>query len=185
MAYFRFANNWYFKGKSMFKKIALSCASAAIAMALVTNVEAAGIAYVDVKSSVENTKAYQNGLKRLEALKSKKLKELRALKTKIDQAEKDILGQSMAMSPERLSQKQSDLKELRKSAARKQQDAQEELVGEKNRLDQKVVGDFYQVVRDYGKKKGFDLILPKSNMIYASPALDITAEITKLLDKKK
>jgi Skp family chaperone for outer membrane proteins len=169
----------------MFKKIILSGVATLISLMVVANAEAGGIAYVDVKSSVENTKAYQIGLKRLEALKSKKLKELRALKVKIDQAEKDILGQSMAMSPERLSQKQSDLKELRKSAARKQQDAQEELVSEKNRLDQKVVGNFYKVVRAYGKEKGYDLILPKSNMIYASPALDITGEITKLLDKTK
>jgi len=73
---------------------------------------------------------------------------------------------------------------LRKTAARKQQDAQEELIGEKNRLDQKVVSDFYQVVRDYAKKNGYDLIFPKSNMIYAGPALDVTADITKLLDKK-
>jgi Skp family chaperone for outer membrane proteins len=39
-------------------------------------------------------------------------------------------------------------------------------------------------VRDYGKKNGYDLILPKSNMIYAGEALDVTADITKLLDKK-
>lgn len=168
----------------MLKKMVMASALAAILGVSVSTAEAAKIAYVDVKSSVENTKTYQSGLKRLEALKSKKLKELQALKAKIDQAEKDVLGQSMAMSPERLSQKQSELKELRKSASRKQQDAQEELVGEKNRLDQKVVSDFYQVVRDYGKKNGYDLILPKSNMIYANPSLEVTADITKLLDKK-
>jgi len=168
----------------MLKKMVMASALAAILGVSVSTAEAAKIAYVDVKSSVENTKTYQSGLKRLEALKSKKLKELQALKAKIDQAEKDVLGQSMAMSPDRLSQKQSELKELRKSASRKQQDAQEELVGEKNRLDQKVVSDFYQVVRDYGKKNGYDLILPKSNMIYANPSLEVTADITKLLDKK-
>ncbi|MDX8398050.1 MAG: OmpH family outer membrane protein [Mariprofundaceae bacterium] len=169
----------------MLKKMILGSA-VVIAISLgAIQAQAAKLAYVDVKSSVENTKAYQSGLKHLEALKSKKLKELQALKVQMDKAEKDILSQSMAMSSDRLAQKQSKLKDLRKSAARKQQDAQEELVGAKNRLDQKVVGDFYQVVRSYGKKNGFDLILPKSNMIYASSALDVTADITKLLDKKK
>jgi len=168
----------------MLKKIMMGSVLVVMLSMGLTVAEASKIAYVDVKSSVENTKAYQVGLKRLEALKSKKLNELKALKVKIDQAEKDVLAQSMAMSAERLSQKQSDLKELRKTAARKQQDAQEELIGEKNRLDQKVVSDFYQVVRDYAKKNGYDLIFPKSNMIYAGPALDVTADITKLLDKK-
>jgi len=168
----------------MLKKMVVASALAVMLSTGLTVAEAAKIAYVDVKSAVENTKAYEIGLKGLKALKAKKLSELKALKEKIDQAEKDILSQSMAMSPERLLQKQSDLKELRKTAVRKQQDAQEELTGEKNRLDQKVGSDFYQVVRDYGKKNGYDLILPKSNMIYTGPSLDVTADITQLLDKK-
>lgn len=168
----------------MLKKMLVASALAVMLSIGVTAAEAAKIAYVDVKSAVENTKAYQVGLKHLEALKSKKMDELKGLKIKINQAEKDVLGQSMAMSPEHLLQKQGDLKELRKTAARKQQDAQEELIGEKNRLDQKVVSDFYQVVRDYGKKNGYELILPKSNMIYTDASLDVTADITQLLDKK-
>jgi len=143
------------------------------------------VGFVDVKSAVENTKAYQQGLKRLESLTSKKQKELDALREKIEQSEKDMLGQSMAMSPERLSQKQSELKEMRKLYTRKQQDAQEELVGEKNQLDQTVVIKFYKVVDEYGKSNGFDLILTNAQQIvlYSKPAHDITAEITKLLDK--
>jgi len=143
------------------------------------------IGFVDVKSAVENTKAYQQGLKRLEALTGKKQKELDALRAKIEQSEKDMLGQSMAMSPERLSQKQSELKELRKLYTRKQQDAQEELLGEKNKLDQGVVTKFYRVVDSYGKNNGFDLIMPKAQqlVLYGNPAHDVTADITKLLDQ--
>jgi len=143
------------------------------------------IGFVDVKSAVENTKAYQQGLKRLEALTSKKQKELDALRSKIAQSEKDMLGQSMAMSPERLSQKQSELKEMRKLYTRKQQDAQEELLGQKNKLDQGVVSKFYKVVRSYGKKGAYDLIIPKAQQIvlYGNPSHDITGDITKLLDK--
>jgi len=142
------------------------------------------IAFVDVKSAVENTKAYQKGIKHLERLKAQREKELDALRNKVLQGEKDMLGQSLAMSAERRIQKENELKELRKSFKRKQQDAQEELVSEKNRLDQSVVADFYKVVQKYGKNGHYDLILPKSNMIYSNPELDITSEITKLLDKK-
>lgn len=142
------------------------------------------IGFVDVKSAVENTKAYQQGLKRLEAMTGKKQKELDGLREKIEQAEKDMLGQSMAMSPERLSQKQSELKDLRKLYSRKQQDAQEELMSEKNSLDQGVVLKFYKVVEGYGKKNGYDLILPNTQqlVLYGNPAHDVTADITKLLD---
>jgi len=167
------------------KSLLLVSSAAALLLASTATAAENKIAYVDVKSAVENTKAYQQGMKSLEALKNSKQKELDALRMKINQSEKDIMGQSMAMSPERLAQKQNELKELRKTFARKQQDAQEELIGKKNSLDQSVISDFYDVVRSYGKQNGFDLILPKSTIIYSSNKLDITGEVTKLLDKKK
>ena len=142
--------------------------------------------HVDFKSAVENTVAYQKGMQRLQALKAKREKQLSAMQDRIAAKEKALLGQSMAMSPDMLEQKQQELKDLRKDFSRKQQDAQEELLNEKNRLDQSLVADFYGVVQAYGKQHHYDYIfMEKSSVIYANPALDITPEITKLLDKKK
>jgi outer membrane protein len=142
--------------------------------------------HVDFKGAVENTVAYQKGMQRLEALKAKREKELNALQDQISSKEKALLGQSMAMSPDVLEQKQQELKDLRKDFSRKQQDAQEELLNEKNRLDQSLVSDFYNVVQAYGKQHHYDYIfMSKSAVIYANPDLDITPEITKLLDKQK
>ncbi|MDQ6954884.1 MAG: OmpH family outer membrane protein [Mariprofundaceae bacterium] len=169
----------------MLKRVVVGTALAAFLSVGISTAEGMKIAYVDMKSSLENTQSYQNGLKHWEALRIKKSKELEALGLKIQQAKKDILSQSMAMSSERLSQKQDELKDLAKAAARKQQDAQDELLAERNRLYEKAVSTFYKAVRNYGKKNGYDLILPKSNMIFASPSLDVTADITKILDKKE
>jgi len=143
------------------------------------------VGIVDVKTAVENTAEHRKGQKQLESMKARKLKELENLRAKINQAEKDLLGQSMAMSPDRLAEKQRELKDLRKSFSRKQQDAQEALSSSSNRLAQSILSKFFKVVRDYGKKNKFDLILPKSAVLYAEPKLDITAEITKQLDKKQ
>ncbi len=141
--------------------------------------------YVDVKSAVENTKAYQQGIARLEALKSRKEKELKALSERINAAEKELLGQSMAMSPDRLAQKQQKIKEMRKEFRRKQQDAQEELVAEKNRLDMSIGAKFQKVIKAYGEKNHFDIIMPKAPLLYANPKFDVTADITKHLDQQK
>ncbi|MFQ5581455.1 MAG: OmpH family outer membrane protein [Mariprofundaceae bacterium] len=143
------------------------------------------VGIIDVKTAVENTAEHQKGQKRLESLKAKKLKELESLRSRISQAEKDLLGQSMAMSPDRLAQKQQELKELRKDFSRKQQDAQEELSASSNRLAQGILGKFFKIVKDYGKNNKFDLILPKSAVLYSGPKLDVTADITEQLDKKK
>ncbi|MDX8402463.1 MAG: OmpH family outer membrane protein [Mariprofundaceae bacterium] len=141
--------------------------------------------YVDVKSAVENTQEYQKGIARLEALKSRKEKELKALSDKINAAEKELLGQSMAMSPERLAEKQQRIKEMRKDFRRRQQDAQEELVAEKNRLDMSIGAKFQKVIKAYGEKNHFDIIMPKAPLLYANPKFDVTADITKHLDQQK
>jgi len=140
------------------------------------------IAYVDVKSAVENTQSYQQGIKGLESLKRKREKALSQLRSRIEKAQKALLGQSMAMSQDRLASKQMGLKEMRKSFAREQQDAQEELLGKKNQLDQRILKRFTVVVRAYGKANHYDMILPKSSSIYFAPAHDVTAAITKKLD---
>jgi len=141
------------------------------------------IGLVDVKSAFENTKAYQQGLNRLKGLASKKQKELDALQAKIEQSEKDMLGQSMAMSPERLSEKQSEIKDLRKLYSRKQQDAQEEIASEQSKLQSAQGLKFKNALDEFGKKEKYDLIFSKAQLLYSSPAHDVTGEITKLLDK--
>ncbi|MDQ6992104.1 MAG: OmpH family outer membrane protein [Mariprofundus sp.] len=143
------------------------------------------IGYVDMKSAVENTADYQQGMQRLQALQNSKVKELRSLKEKINQGEKDLLGQSMAMSPDRLAQKQRELKEMGKNFQRKQQDAQEELGAEKNRLDIGIGAKFQKVITTYGKKGHYDMIMPRPVFLYVDPKLDVTGAITKLLDAKK
>ena len=142
------------------------------------------IGIVDVRSAIENTSAYQQGLNRLKALTSRKQKELDALRAQIEKAEKEMLGQSMAMSPERLSQKQSEINDRRKQYSRQQQDAQEEIVAEQSKLQSAQGIKLTKVLQEFGKKNGYDLLLPKAQFVlYSNPAHDVTAEITKLLDK--
>ncbi|MDX8411783.1 MAG: OmpH family outer membrane protein [Mariprofundaceae bacterium] len=143
------------------------------------------IAYVDIKRAVENTKTYQDGMKMLEELTGNREKELRGLEEKILEASSQLRSQSMLMSPEQLAMKQEDQASMRKKFERMQQDAQEELMREKRRLDQGVFADFYRVVGEYAKAHDFDLILQKqSALIFGSEALDISAEISKELDKE-
>ncbi|RLL52892.1 OmpH family outer membrane protein [Mariprofundus sp. EBB-1] len=141
------------------------------------------VGYIDIKTALENTAEYQSGMKRLQALSDTKLKALKALKANIDSAEKDIMSQSLAMSQEHLAQKQQNLKEMGKNFQRMQQDAQEELSAEKNRMDIASMAKFQKVITTYAKKNKFDMIIPRPVFLYINPKLDVTGDITKLLDK--
>lgn len=172
--------------KKMTVRSLLMALSAAVMLgATSAQAENLKVGYVDMKSAVENTSDYQKGMKRLKALQEQKIKELKMLNDKVNQTEKDLLGQSMAMSPDRLAQKQQDLKAMRTEFQRKQQDAQEALAAEKNRLDMGIGAKFQKVIADYGKKNGFDMVMPKPLFLYVDPKHDVTADITKLLDAKK
>jgi len=142
------------------------------------------IGYVDIKSAMESTKDYSQGLKRLEALESKKTKQLEAMRNRITDLDKEVQMQSMTMSNDHKMAKQQEMTQLKKEFDRELQDASDELKGEKRKLDQVLVGKFYDAVREYGKTNHFDIILPKSATVYTSGTLDITADITKILDTK-
>jgi outer membrane protein len=142
------------------------------------------VATVDIKTAMENTKAYAAGIKRLEALQNKKKKELEAMRKRLTDLDKELQLQSMTLSNERQNAKQQELVSLKKEFDRKLQDASDELKAEKRKLDSRMIGKFYDAVRAYGKDNKFDLILPKSTTMYVGPGLDITADITKILDKK-
>lgn len=144
------------------------------------------LGYVDVRNAIESTKAYQAGINRLEDMRKKQQKELNVLKDKILKTAEDLRAQSMIMSPDRVSEKQEELTSMNKLFERKKQDAQDSLMREKNRLDQGILSDFYAVVKEYAHTHGYDLILQKQPaVLYASDVYDLTAEITKALDKKK
>jgi len=143
------------------------------------------VGYVDIKTAMENTATYQQGMKRLKALSEKKIKQLKALKSKIDQSEKDLMSQSLAMSQQNLAQKQQALKEMGKNFQRTQQDAQEELSAEKNRMDIASMANFQKVITEYGKTHHYDMIMPKPVFLFIDPKHDVTGDITKLLDANK
>jgi len=143
------------------------------------------IAFVDVKSAIDNTVQMRNSQKHLAKVKAAKQKELQALRDKISQMEKDLLNQSMAMSPAMLTEKQQAVNSMKKDFQRKLQDAQDALTAEQNRSAQGIYTKFGKKIRELGKQKGYDYILTKPSVLYVKPAHDITAEVTKLLDAAK
>lgn len=173
----------------MYKRMNIRIALAAFAAVFVfglTSAHAEGlkIGYVDMKSALENTTDHQKGMEQLKAMSAKKIKELTALGEQIRQAEKDLLSQSMAMSPDRLAMQQQELKQKRKVFQRKQQDAQEEIAVEKNRLEMSIGKKFQQALSKFGKQGNYDMLLAKPMFLYVDPKHDVTAQITKMLDAK-
>ena len=143
------------------------------------------IGYVDMRSAIENTTSFKEGMHRLKSSIERQNKELKALVEKIQKVQSDLEGKAMVIKPERLAARQEEISELQKQHTRKQQDARDALTREKQRLDAGATENFRQAVQEYAEKNHYDLILRKQIMLHGSQKYDITAEITKMMDKKK
>jgi len=99
--------------------------------------------------------------------------------------DKDLLAQSMAMSPEQLSEKQQEINDMKKKFKRKLQDAQEAIILERNRLLAGINTKFGKLIQKFGKENGYDFILTRPSVLYVDPAHDVTAKVTQRLDAGK
>jgi outer membrane protein len=99
---------------------------------------------------------------------------------------RDILDrQSLAMNEdvkqEKLKEYQSKGRELERMAKDSEDDLRQKYAEKK----QKILQDFVDIIRQYGKDKGYSLVLEKGlTVIYAIDSLDITDEVIKAFDEK-
>ncbi|MDX8394964.1 MAG: OmpH family outer membrane protein [Mariprofundaceae bacterium] len=151
---------------------------------VIANAADSKIGYVEVKSAIENSASYKKGIKVLKAWHTKKGEEIQKSVKKIESLATELKTQSFTLSDEMKSQKTTKLKDLDKLLKRRVQDAQEELSERTAKLWEVGGAKFEKKIKEFAKKNGYDFIVTKPGVLYASPSHDITAKITKLLDQK-
>ena len=137
------------------------------------------IAVDEILSRSESGSRAQSELKsKFEAREKEIAKQDEALK----KMQEDIKGKSVALKAEAQNSKQSEFEakvaQFREAYGKLAQDEQ----NEQQRLVTPMLNALKQVVNDYGKKNGFQVILERSNVLYSSDAIDLTNDIVKEFD---
>ncbi|GAB4368479.1 MAG: hypothetical protein Kow0062_01730 [Acidobacteriota bacterium] len=121
---------------------------------------------------------------RLTALQEKKRKELEGLQKELQALQQEFLATSTSLSEEkrkelglRIQRKQVELEGAQKSA---NQELQVEVESAQLEWQRKML----ELVRDYGKKNGYTLLLPVEVVPYFSPSIDITDELIRIVDQQ-
>ena len=78
---------------------------------------------------------------------------------------------------------QEDIDEKRRKLADFKRAAQSELDRQNDKLVREIVLEINEVVKDYGQKEGYGLILKSSSILYGDPGMDITDNIVKILNE--
>ncbi len=143
------------------------------------------IGYVDLQKVLNDSEA---GKKAKEEI-SKKVKEyeiqVQAKKKELQAAKEELEKQALLLSDEARAKKEREYQQKLKDLQRFTKDIREDLQLRDSDATKKILEQVLKVVREFGEKEGYTIILEKneSSLIYASESIDLTGTILKLYNQ--
>jgi outer membrane protein len=147
--------------------------------------QALKIGVFDAQRVFEQTAAGAKINAELTALQKKKQQELEQREQTLQQMQQEVLSSAASLSQEKLKQKRLEIERManeleaqRKSSMRELQVEFEEAQA---RWEERIRG----IVRDYGDREGFTLILPIGAVVFHADTIDITDELIEIVDARQ
>ena len=145
------------------------------------------VAVVSVQGAIVGTKDGQKAAADLEAKFAPKRKDIETRQNELNQLEDQMRKGGNLLSDEKRGELTRDIDEKRKRLNRDIQDAQEEVDQEQQRALNGLLQRMLAVIEKYSKDNGYTMVLDVSNpntpVLYASQAIDVTADVISLYDK--
>lgn len=172
---------------SKIKKISVWCAVSLWAVVFTGTGNAtaaeAKIGFINMQQVLASSEAGKNA----QAAVAEKMEELQAGFKKDQDAlvalQQEIEKKSSAWSDEMKQEKGIEFQKMRRDLAVKQEDAQLELKQLRGEKVEPILQELKNVVKDVAKEQGYTLVLPHNVILYAEDSADITASVTKALNK--
>ena len=142
------------------------------------------IRYVDFKYVLNESKA---GKKAQDYLKKKLENGVKDLKNKekaIQDEEKKIIQQKKLMSAEEYKKQVTKLREKVSSLQTQRNELLDSVAKQRSKARTELLKNLNPIIQDYMKEKRIRLVLEKKSILLADENLNITDEITDLLNKK-
>ena len=137
------------------------------------------MAYVDLRRTFyeyEKTKTMED---QLSGLTEDRQKERDKMVTKITK----LRDKAELLSGDARNKKQSEIDNELVKLQEFDRTTRQELLTKKNDMFREVVEDIQKVVKDLGKKEGYDYIFDSRNIMYAKENFDLTDKVIKQLNK--
>lgn len=158
------------------------CVAAALVLSPVAAF-AQEIVTINIQSILSDSAAAKSAKSQIDSKRNQYQNELKKIEDKLRKEDQTLSEQRSLLSPEALEQKK---REFAKQVTEAQQDVQEkrERLGE---AYNDAVGDIQdavmKIVADMAKARGFKVVIPTNNLVYATPDLDITQDVLNQLNK--
>lgn len=144
------------------------------------------LATVDIQQILLESKAGKQAKEKVEAERNLRQKELAAREEEVKKLQRELDKQASILSEAARKEKQEAIERKMRDLRRMYDDFNRELQKKENELIRELLKEVAAIIRDYGKQKGYSLILERGQaaVIYAADEIDLTKEILSLYDAK-
>jgi outer membrane protein len=142
--------------------------------------ESQKIGFISLSKVFDSYEKTKNVDKELEKKGEKKNKERDDLVKKVNKLRDEI----QLLSQDARAAKEAELSDLMREIQDFDRDARIELRRERDDKVKEIFKEMNDVITEYGKKNGFDIIFDDRVLLYANDKIDITEDIAKLLNKR-
>ena len=142
------------------------------------------IRYVDFKYVLNESKAGKEAQVYLKKKLNKGVKNLKNKEKTIQDEEKKIIKQKKVISAEEYKKKVTELRKKVSSLQTERNNLLDSIGKQRSKARTELLKTLNPIIKDYMKEKKIRLVLEKKSILLADENLNITKEITDLLNKK-
>jgi outer membrane protein len=142
------------------------------------------IGVVDVQQVLNQSQRGMAAKQRLEQERNARQKELDARQQELQKLQQDMEKQASVLSEQAKREKRELLERRVRDVRRIAEDANREMEKRVREAEVEVTREIFGVIQEYGKDQAYTAILERSNIVFATQAIDITPEIVKRFDAK-
>jgi outer membrane protein len=146
--------------------------------------EGAKVAYVDVQAVASTSSEGKSARTKIDALQTKKLAELQDKQKGLQAAQQKLQTGGSVMNDAARDAAEKEIEKLNRDLQRAQQDAQEELSVLQRDLQMEFQRKLLPIISKVAAEKGVHMVFSygDSGLLWAEPALDLTADVIKRID---
>lgn len=167
----------------MMKKFAAPlCLVAALVLAPVSAL-AQDIVTINIQSILSDSAAAKSAKAQIDTKRNQYQGELKKIEDKLRKEDQSLAEQRSLLSPEALEQKKREFAQEVTKAQKEVQEKRERLGEAYNDAVGDIQESVMKIVADMAKERGFKVVIPTNNLVYATPELDITKDVLAQLNK--
>lgn len=146
--------------------------------------QALKIGVVDVQQVLNQSQRGMAVKQRLEQERAGRQRDIDARQQDLQKLQQDLEKQAAVLSEQAKREKREALERRVRDVRRMAEDANRELEKRVREAEVEITREIFGVIQEYGRDQAYSAILERSNIVFASQAVDITPEIIKRFDAK-